>query len=64
MVHARGVNEYEYLALRQLQQGEPAPPASFTVWGYLLSIGLVWIDRHTQPPVVRLTPEGRGYSTD
>jgi hypothetical protein len=64
MVHERGVNDYEYLALRQLQEGEPAPAAGFAVWGYLQSIGLVWVDRRRQPPVVRLTPEGRRYSTE
>jgi hypothetical protein len=64
MVRARGVNDYEYLALRQLQAGTAAPPPGLPVWGYLLSIGLVWIDRQAQPPIVRLTPEGRRYSTD
>jgi hypothetical protein len=64
MVRARGVNDYEYLALRQLQEGAPAPAADFPVWGYLLSIGLVWIDSKGQSPMVRLTPEGRSYSAD
>jgi hypothetical protein len=60
---ARGVNDEECYALRQLQEGATPPPASFAVWEYLRAIGLVWIDDRVQPPAVRLTPSGRDYPT-
>jgi hypothetical protein len=59
-----GLNDDEYVALRQLQRGALAPPAEHPVWTYLLATGLVWIDWEVRPPTVRLTASGRTYPTD
>jgi hypothetical protein len=60
---ARGRDEEECYALRRLQQGCEAPPAHYAVWEYPLARGLVWIDTHGQPSVVRLSPDGSAYPT-
>jgi hypothetical protein len=58
------LHDYEYAALRQLQQGALAPHAEHPVWSYLLATDLVWIDWEVRPPAVRLTLAGRSYPTD
>jgi hypothetical protein len=60
----RALTPQERAALVALQEGQFAPPAAATVWRFLESAGLVWIDRHVLPPTVRLTPDGRAYDVD
>jgi hypothetical protein len=51
-------------ALRRLHAQSPAPGRDDPVWGYLLSLGLVWLDSASGPSAHRLTSSGRGYATD
>lgn len=60
----RGLTDDERLALVALQEAHSAPPAGSSVWRFLESAGLVWVDRHVMPPTVRLTPDGRAYRVD
>ncbi|MDX6617832.1 MAG: hypothetical protein QOK36_218 [Gaiellales bacterium] len=59
-----GLNDAELAALRALQRGERAPPASSDVWYFAETANLVWIDPQVHPPAVRLTDWGRDYPTD
>jgi hypothetical protein len=59
--HLWELSDEQYAAMRALHRGEPAPPASAAVWPVLLSLGMVWIDKSGDPPVVRLTSIGRNY---
>ena len=54
----------ELEALRRLREESVAPGADDPVWGYLLALGLVWLDTATEASTMRLTSAGRGYATD
>jgi hypothetical protein len=54
----------ELEALRRVQEGSPAQGSDDPVWGYLVSLGLVWLDTDVRPATIRLTSAGRGYATD
>jgi anti-sigma regulatory factor (Ser/Thr protein kinase) len=56
------LTDEEYAAVLALQHVEPAPSVHDPIWAYSLAIGLVRIDWHERPPVVRLTPDGRTYT--
>ncbi len=59
-----GLSDEEYVAIRALQESEPAPPTDSPLWAYLASRDLVTIDRSVKPPTVSLTPYGRTYPED
>jgi hypothetical protein len=61
-IYALTDNELD--ALRRLHAQSPAPGRDDPVWGYLLSLGLVWLDTASGPSAHRLTSSGRGYATD
>jgi hypothetical protein len=61
-IHALTHDELE--ALRRLQEGSLAPGLDDPAWGYLLELGLVWLDSATEPVTHRLTSVGRGYATE
>jgi hypothetical protein len=63
MARNKGLSDEEREALRALQQGGPAPIAEDPVWDYLVSAGLVTIDRDAHPHRLRLTDEGRAHPT-
>jgi hypothetical protein len=58
------LTDAEYAAVRALQDGASAPPATDPLWEYPLSAGLVWIDKAMRPATVRLTRDGRRYPAD
>jgi hypothetical protein len=64
MARPYGLTDDEYRAIRQLQDGVPAPPWHCPVWIGPLSASIVWIDRSVDPPAVRLTSDGRTYPSD
>jgi hypothetical protein len=64
VTHSHGLNDEEYAALRALQEAAPAPPVTDPVWSFMLSAGIVSIDKAARPPTVRLTPAGRRYPSD
>lgn len=59
-----GLSNDEYHAIRQLQEGLPAPLWHRPVWIGPISAGLVWIDRTSQRPKVLLTSNGLNYPRD
>jgi hypothetical protein len=61
-IYALTYDELE--ALRRLHAQSPAPDRADPVWGYLLSLGLVWLDTDSGLSTHRLTSAGRGYATD
>jgi hypothetical protein len=62
MARSHGLNDEEHAAIRALLEAAPAPPSNHAVWIYPESAGLVWVDRSAQPPIVKLTPQGRAYA--
>jgi hypothetical protein len=61
-IYALTYDELE--ALRRLHAQSPPPVSDDPVWGYLLSLRLVWLDTDSGPSKHRLTSAGRGYATD
>lgn len=61
MPHPWELTDEQFEAMRALQRGESCPPANASVWPFLLSLSMVWIDESSEPPVVRLTSIGRNY---
>ena len=61
MAHPWDLTVEQFSAIRALQQGLPAPPASDRVWTELLALGMVWIDESSDPAVMRPTALGRNY---
>jgi hypothetical protein len=54
----------ELEALRRLHAQSPVQDRDDPVWGYLLSLRLVWLDTASEHSTHRLTSAGRGYAAD
>jgi hypothetical protein len=61
VAHPWDFSDEEFKAIAALQRGSPAPSPADRVWASLVTIGMVWIDESSEPPVVRLTAIGRNY---
>ena len=61
MVGPLQLSDSEIAALVALQVSAEAPPPDSPVWSYLVTVGLVEIDRRESVHVVRLSPAGREY---